>query len=68
MWNEHDKDGNGYLDQDEVKVLTIATMKRLKGDDYSVPTDEEMTAAFNEFDKDGNKRVEKAEMSAYLKK
>ena len=68
MWAEYDKDNNGSLDQEEVKLLTIATLKKIKGDDFVPPTDEEMTTAFNEFDKDGNKKVEKSEMFSYLRK
>ena len=68
MWVKYDKDGNGSLEYDELKKFAIETLKKIKGGDAPVPTEEEMLSTFQEYDKDGNGSVTKAEMAVYIRR
>ena len=68
MWNKYDVDGNGSLEYEELKKFAWDTLKKIKGADAPMPTDEELTATFKKYDVDGNGHVSKAEMTDFITK
>ena len=67
VWSKYDTDGNGFLDIEETKKYTIETLKQVKGDEFVPPTDDELNAAYSQFDKNGDNKIEKAEMAKFIR-
>ena len=68
MWYKYDVNKNETLEYEELKKFAADTIKRIKGPDAPVPTDEELLETFQMYDKDGNGHVSRAEMTEYIKK
>ena len=68
IWANYDLDGNGSLDYAEGMKFIKETMESILKDhpDLQSPSQQEVEAAFAEYDKDGDKKIEKSEMEAYL--
>ena len=66
IWQEYDKDGNGYLDKEETKAFVKNTLSEMN-DNASIE-DQDFEDTFKEFDKDGSGTIEKDEMAAFIKK
>ena len=67
MWSKYDKDGNETLEYEELKKFTIDTLKKIRGENAVVPSEDEMHNTFKKYDKDGNGHVSKAEMTEFIK-
>ncbi len=67
MWIKYDIDNNGTLEYDELKKFVVDTLKKIKGEDYKCPSEEEMTKTFKSYDLDGNGHVSRDEMRKYIK-
>ena len=66
IWDEYDKDKNGYLDKEETKAFVANTLAEMK--DNNTIEDNDFEETFKEFDRDGNGTIEKEEMAAFIKK
>ena len=65
MWEQYDKDRNGYLSKNESKPMVKDILVGLgAGDEF---TEEGFMEVFNSMDKDGSGNIEKKEMAAFTK-
>ena len=67
MWSKYDTDNNGYLDKEEVQQYVTASLKEIKGADYTPLPDSEMEEIFKTYDKDGSGRIDKQEMCMFIR-
>ena len=66
IWDQYDKDGNGYLDKNEAKLLVLDSLK-LMGENTQIDQ-KEFDEVFKMFDKDGNGTIDKGEMASFIRK
>ena len=66
IWDQYDKDGNGYLDKNEAKLLVLDSLK-LMGESTQIDQ-KEFDEVFKMFDKDGNGTIDKGEMASFIRK
>ena len=66
MWSTYDTDGNGYLDKEETKRFVMDTLKSMGTTDNV--SQEDLDAAFIEFDTDKTGKITKENMIAYMRK
>ena len=67
IWDEFDKDGNGYLDKDETKAFIIKSLAETQPDEPQID-DATFEECFNIYDHDGTGKITKNEMTAFIKK
>ena len=67
IWQEYDKDKNGYLDKEECKKFILSTVDEMKG--TPMPQGElDFDNCFDEIDTDDSGNISKAEMINLFKK
>jgi Ca2+-binding EF-hand superfamily protein len=68
MWDEHDRDGNGYLDRAEAKTFLDELSKVISDDRAKFYNPDYFESYFEEFDDDNNGFLSKSELSLFIKK
>ena len=66
MWEKYDNDNNLTLEFDEIVKFATDSLKKMKGENAVIPSEEEMLKTFNGYDKDHNGHIDKQEMKNYL--
>jgi Ca2+-binding EF-hand superfamily protein len=64
IWNDWDKDNNGYLDQKETMAFINHTLVKMK--DMRVLEQEEFDIIFKKFDVDDNQKITREEMTGFI--
>ena len=67
IWQEYDRDNNGYLDKDECKKFILSTVDEMKG--VPLPKGElDFDSCFDEIDTDNSGHISKEEMVNLFRK
>ena len=68
LYEQHDKDSNGYLSQDEAKAFLNSLSKIIEEERAKNYSEDSAAMLFRQFDEDKNGFLEKAELAALVKK
>jgi len=68
LYEEHDKDSNGYLSQDEATAFLNSLSKIIEEERAKNYSEDNVGKLFKQFDEDKNGYLEKAELASLVKK
>ena len=66
IWDEHDKNNDGFIDKQEAKEFVKHTLQYLDSSILAEFDGSKFDKGFRKFDKDGNGVIQKREMSNFV--